>query len=62
MHLELNEEERQALLEVLNHAIPNLREEVYKTENFDFREELKQRELVLRNLLARLMAAQEALK
>ncbi len=54
MEFPLKEEERQALIEVLGEALRNLREEVHKTENFDYREELKQREAVVKNLLGRL--------
>lgn len=54
MLVPLKEEEREALLEVLGEALRNLREEVYKTENFDYREELKHREEVVKTLLARL--------
>jgi len=60
MQIALNDEEKQTLLEILNEALPpeasGLREEVYKTENFDYREELKRREGVLKALLARLSA------
>lgn len=54
MLVPLKEEEREALLEVLGEALRNLREEVYKTENFDYRQELKHREEVVKTLLARL--------
>ena len=54
MLVPLKEEEREALLEVLGEALRNLREEVYKTENFDYREELKHRDEVVKTLLARL--------
>ncbi len=37
MQIALNDEERRVLLEVLNETLPDLREEVYKTENFDYR-------------------------
>ncbi|MBI3670780.1 MAG: hypothetical protein HY237_13490 [Acidobacteria bacterium] len=57
MQIALNEEERQTLLETLNEALPNLREEVYRTESFDYREQLKHRETLLKELLARLAAA-----
>ncbi len=57
MQVTLNEEERQTLLEVLNEVLPNLREEVYKTESFDYREQLKRRETLLKTLVARLSAA-----
>jgi len=54
MQLVLDEEERKTLEEVLSEALPNLREEVYKTENYDYREQLKRRETVLKALLERL--------
>jgi hypothetical protein len=57
MLVALKEEEREALLELLGEALRNLREEVYKTENFDYREELKHREEILRTLLAHLEQA-----
>ncbi len=57
MQILLNDEERQTLVEILNETLPNLREEVYKTENFDYREQLKRRESLLVSLLARLSAA-----
>jgi hypothetical protein len=57
--VELNEEERQALLDVLNHALPVLRGELFMTENHGSREELKRRERLLRTLIARLVAAGE---
>jgi hypothetical protein len=56
MQLTLSEEEKHALVEILNEALPNLREEVYKTENYDYREQLKRREALLKELLARLSA------
>ena len=54
MQIALNDEEKQTLVEILNETLPNLREEVYKTENYDYREELKRREAVVKDLLARL--------
>jgi hypothetical protein len=57
MQIALNDEERETLLEVLNEVLPNLREEVYKTENFDYRQQLKRREALLVSLRARLSAA-----
>ena len=57
MQISLSDEERQTLVEVLNEVLPNLREEVCKTENFDYREQLKRRESLLVGLLARLSAA-----
>lgn len=57
MELALSEEERTVLAEILQEALPNLREEVYRTESFDYREQLKQREAVVKDLLTRLGAS-----
>ncbi len=35
MEIALNDEERQTLIEILNETLPNLRAEVYRTENYD---------------------------
>ena len=54
MQIALTEEEKSTLVDVLNEVLPDLREEVYKTENYDYREELKRREQVVKSLLTRL--------
>ena len=54
MQIALNDEERQTLVDILSEALPDLRGEVYKTENFDYREQLKRCESVMKGLLARL--------
>ncbi len=54
MQIHLDEEQRQALLEILEEVLPNLSEEIYKTENFDYREQLKRRQAVVKSLLERL--------
>ncbi len=60
MEIALNDEERQTLIEILNETLPNLRAEVYRTENYDYREELKQREAIIKQLIARLSPAAAA--
>jgi uncharacterized Rmd1/YagE family protein len=57
MQLTLTDEEKNVLAEVLNQALPDLREEIYKTENFEFREQLKRREAVMKDLLVRLISS-----
>ena len=52
--LALNEEEREFLLDALNGLLPSLREEVYKTENYEYRKRLQRREEILKSLLSRL--------
>lgn len=54
MQVQMNDEEQQILVDVLSATLPDLREEVYKTENFDYREKLKRREAVVKSLLERL--------
>ena len=57
MNLDLTNDEVVLLHRVLENYLPALRSEVYKTENFEWRESLKQDEEVLKGLLARLEAA-----
>lgn len=47
MNIDLSEEEREVLVDLLNETPPNLRSEVYKTEQYDYRESLKRREALL---------------
>ncbi len=54
MQIALSDEEKLTLVEVLSEFLPNLREEVYKTENYDYREQLKRRETIVKALLTRL--------
>ncbi|HVB34842.1 MAG TPA: hypothetical protein VNJ52_10795 [Patescibacteria group bacterium] len=56
MQLTVTHEEAEVLVDVLNAYLPELREEVYKTESFDLREHWKRRETVLKALLTRLGA------
>ena len=52
MTLELNEQERQALIELLEREIPTLRDEIHHTDDYEYREFLKTREQVVKKLLA----------
>jgi hypothetical protein len=52
--LKLTDEERAVLADVVQTSLGNLKEEVYKTENYDWRKALKSRELLLRGILERL--------
>ncbi len=54
MQIHLDEEERKVLQEILEDVLPDLSEEIYKTENFDYREQLKHRQAVVKSLLERL--------
>jgi hypothetical protein len=54
MQLELSGTEHEVLEDLLERALGDLREEIYKTDLADFKDTLKQREAVIRGLLARL--------
>ena len=57
MNLDLSTDEMVLLHRILENYLPALREEVYKTEKFEWRESLKQDEELLKGLIARLDAA-----
>ena len=52
MTLELNEQERRVLMELLEQEIPALRDEIHHTDDYEYRESLKAREQVAKRLLA----------
>jgi hypothetical protein len=54
IQLTLNEAEVLALRAVLEHYIPDLRMEIADTEQMEFRELLKEREAILKRILASL--------
>ena len=58
MLLELTSEEKQLLLSLLEEALPELRVEIRRTDDFEMREALKQRESLLHRLRERLEAAE----
>ena len=53
MQLELTDAERQILAEILDNALSNLKEEIYHTETYDYKEQLKLRESTLIGLLGK---------
>jgi hypothetical protein len=56
MQLDISADEAEVLAEVLDRALGDLREEVYKAEVADYKTGLKRRESVITNLLQRLRA------
>ena len=54
MQLSLTDDEAVLLRDVLNRYLPSLREEVYKTENYAMRQDLKADEVLLKDLITRL--------
>jgi hypothetical protein len=56
MQLELNEEEVNLLERIFKHYLPELRDEIFHTDAYAFREELKEDEVVLKRLMERLAA------
>ena len=60
--LELNTEEARILTDVLNDYVSDLRMEVANTDSMEVRDELKQREVFLKDLLRRLANRKESLR
>jgi hypothetical protein len=56
MQLEVTDAERQILAEILTNALSNLKDEIYHTETYDYKEELKVRESTLIGLLGKVQA------
>jgi len=54
MQVNLNEGEVSALLTALDSYLPDLREEIGKTDDYDLREQLKAQEATLTGLIAKL--------
>ena len=54
MQIALDEYELKVLRESIQDTIGNIREEVYKTESFDYKEQLKRRKTALEAILERL--------
>lgn len=58
MSIELSPEERTLLVEILDESLRNLKEEIYHTDSFDYKEALKARESLLLGLLERLRSGE----
>jgi hypothetical protein len=56
MLIDLNDDERLLLAELLNAARGDLREEIYKTEATDYKRDLKDREKTLEALIQKVSA------
>jgi len=54
MQVNLQENEVSALLDALSSYVPQLREEIGKTENYDMRQDLKAQEAALTGLVSKL--------
>ena len=57
MQIMLDKREADVLLEVLRNHLPELREDVYNTENYDWRQQMKADEEVIKSLIQRLDSA-----
>jgi hypothetical protein len=54
MHIDLSADETAVVTEILDSALGELREQIYKTELTDYKDKLRQRESLLTGVLARL--------
>ena len=52
--INLSDKEQQLLVELLDREIPNLRDEIFHTDDHEYREFLKERENSIKELLGRL--------
>lgn len=57
MTIDINEEERQILLDVLKAEHSSLLDELHHTESYDYKQMLKQKDELLKNLRSRIEAA-----
>lgn len=58
MNVELTAPERDLLLEILSDDLGRLKGEIYRTETFEYKEELKARERTLVGIIGRLEVSQ----
>jgi hypothetical protein len=56
MHIELDESERALLLDLLEELLGELRDEIYRAESHDFKEQLKVRKALVLKVMGRLRA------
>ena len=59
MQMIIDESEKEFLLELLQEEHSELREEIYKAEEYNFKEELKRRKLLTEKLLEKLGAKEK---
>lgn len=60
MNVALNDAERELLLRVLDDELARLKSEIYRTETWDYKEQLKSREDLLVGMIDRLRDAGES--
>ena len=56
--INLSEKEQQLLIEILEKEIPNRRDEIWHTDDYDYRESLKERESFINALAKKLKESQ----
>lgn len=54
MQLQIDELEQELMIEVISIEIEELKEEIHHTDDYDFKEKLKQKMHILENLLSKL--------
>lgn len=55
MLIEISKEEREILVQLLTSAIADEREEIYKTDTFTFKEQLKEQKRMMQNILSQIL-------
>ena len=59
LHIDLTPEERDLLAGMLDACLTDLRGEISATHRYEYKEDLKQREVLLRKIIAAVQEAQE---
>ena len=59
LHIDLTQDERDLLAEMLNACLTDLRGEIMDTSRRDYKEMLKQREMLLKKIIAAVQQAKE---
>jgi hypothetical protein len=59
LHIDLTSEERDLLEQMLDACLTDLRGEISATHRYEYKEDLKQREMVLRKIIAAVHEAKE---
>jgi hypothetical protein len=59
MVIDISEKERECLFELLEREIRDLRQELHRTDSFEYKERLEQRDLVLTGILQKFSGSTE---
>jgi hypothetical protein len=61
LHIELSDEEREVLAEILDSSLPKLDVEIHRTDKLEFKEALSHRRDIVKQISAKVSAANRAI-